>query len=216
MSSKAPLHWLRTAALDASYLVLGLPVGSATFTIAVTGFSLGAGLAITLVGIPIMLGTLVLMRWLGHAERYRAALVLGKPFASGERRLTGTVWDRSKRMLSDPVSWFATLWSVLLLPVGIAGFTVAVAVWSTALGLLSSPAWTWAVDHGDAPGEVGFFTSTAVAPTIGRALLGLALIPVAYWTSRGLALGTAQLARLLLGEREEAPTKVLPANPAVA
>lgn len=216
MTTNVPLTWLRTGALDFTYLVLGLTAGILTFTVVVTLFSTGLGLAITLVGIPILIGSLLVVRWLSAMERHRAAMVLGAPIDSPERRLEGSIWQRTKTLAGDPASWLGTLWSVLLLPIGIAGFTVAVTVWSTALGLLTSPAWNWAVDHSDAPDEIDFFTTTAVGSSALRSLLGLALVPVAYWTCRGLALGTAHLARLLLGERSEAPTQVLPGTPVAA
>src|ERR1700742_1442065 len=126
MTSKTPLTWLRNAALDSTYLVLGLAAGILTFTVVVTLFSLGLGLAVTLVGIPILIGSLLVVRWLSAMERYRAALVLGAPIASPERRLEGSVWQRTKTLVGDPSSWLGTLWAVLLLPIGIAGFSVAV------------------------------------------------------------------------------------------
>ena len=40
-------------------------------------------------------------------------------------------------------------WSVLLLPIGTFGFTVAVSLWSTALALVTSPLWYWAMPDDD-------------------------------------------------------------------
>ena len=51
----APIPRPAVMAADFTYLVLGLPLGIAAFTIAVTGLALGAGLAITLAGLPILL-----------------------------------------------------------------------------------------------------------------------------------------------------------------
>src|SRR5262245_3033727 len=41
------------------YLILGLPLGVLDFVLLVTGFSLGLGLLITLLGFPILVATLV-------------------------------------------------------------------------------------------------------------------------------------------------------------
>jgi Putative sensor len=49
--------------------LLGLPLGTAYFIWIVTGFSVGAGLAITLVGIPILTFVLANVRPLLMAER---------------------------------------------------------------------------------------------------------------------------------------------------
>lgn len=212
MTTHRPLSYVRTAGLDAAYLVLGLPIGIATFTVIVTGLSLGLGLAITLIGIPIVLATLVVARWLAALERQRTRLVLGNSIDPPERRLEGNVWKRTKTVVTDAATWLDTLWSLLLLPIGTIGFTVAVTVWSAALGMITSPIWQWAIpDDGDA--DLTFFNSTTAGYSVLRVLAGLALIPVAYWISRAFALGTAHLARLLLGERQEhspsAPTAVL-------
>lgn len=210
-----PIAYIRTAALDFVYLVLGLAAGILTFTVVVTGISTGLSLAITVIGIPILIFMLVVVRWLSAMERYRAALVLGSPIESGDRPLEGSVWGKTKTLAADPTSWLGMLWTLLLLPVGIAGFTVAVTVWSTALGLLTSPAWMWALpDDGDGP---HVFNDPGAGYSVLRFLLGLALVPIAYWVSRGFALGTAHLARLLLGKRDaSAPTQVLPSTPVTA
>ena len=129
----------------------------------------------------------------GTMERYRAALVLGAPIASADRALEGSIWQRSKTLATDPASWLGTLWSMLLLPIGIAGFTVAVTVWSTVLGLVTSPAWTWSIDNGDAPDSLEFFNSTGAGYSVLRVVLGLALVPLALcvgvrWRGRSAAI----------------------------
>ena len=195
---------LRNAGSDATYLIVGLPLGILTFTVAITGLSLAAGLAITLLGIPILLATLVVVRWFAAVERHRAALLLGESIEAPERPLQGSLWQRTKAVATDPSSWLDLLWSVLLLPLGVVGFSVAVTVWSTVLGFVSSPLWQWALpDDGDV--SLAFFNDPAAGYSVLRVLTGLALLPVAYWVSRGLALGSAQLARLLLGGQASHP-----------
>ena len=53
-----------------------MPVGIATFTVIVTGFALGFGLLITLIGIPILIAMLYVSRGMGWFERGRAKLLL--------------------------------------------------------------------------------------------------------------------------------------------
>jgi hypothetical protein len=130
-------------ALDAAYLVAGLPVGIVTFTVVVTGLSLGAGLAITLVGIPVLLGTLYLGRWMADIEQARAGWVLGAPPRRQRPAWRGGLWTRLKAAVSDPGAWRDQLWGLLLLPVGIAGFTVAVTLWSAAIGVALVPVAAW-------------------------------------------------------------------------
>jgi hypothetical protein len=192
-----PLPPLRTVALDALHLLLGLPAGIVIFTIVVTGLSVGAGLAITLVGIPILLSTLLLARGIAEVERRRARLPLSAPFQGRERRLEGTAMQRARTLATDPASWRDVLWGLLVLPVGTAGFTVAVTLWSTALGLVTSPIYWWALD-GDA-GQPALLDDPGAGYSVLRVLIGLALIPVAAWLTRATAAGSARLARALLG-----------------
>jgi hypothetical protein len=203
-------HLLRTAGLDAGYLVLGLPLGILTFTVAVTGLSLAAGLAITLVGIPVLLATLVVLRWLAALERARAALLLGEPIRGAERAWTGGPWVRTRAIATDPAAWRNALWALLLLPLGTAGFTVAVTVWSTALGFVSSPLWMWAASDEDEGAPFALLDDPSPGYAALRVLIGLTLVPLAYWICRGMALGTARLAQALLGDRRGTPAAIAP------
>src|SRR5215204_487002 len=51
------------------YMLLALPLGVAEFTFLVTAISFGFGTAITLIGIPILIGTVWAWRWLAQLER---------------------------------------------------------------------------------------------------------------------------------------------------
>src|SRR3954451_1323092 len=75
-------HWLGRLGKDSIYLVTGLPMGIITFTVAVTGWSTGLGLLITLLGFPVLLVTALALRGLSQAERARARLVLVEPLVA--------------------------------------------------------------------------------------------------------------------------------------
>jgi hypothetical protein len=192
----APIPGPRVIARDFTYLVLGLPLGILTFTLAVTGFSLAAGLAITLLGVPVLLVTLLAVRLAAAVERRRAEALLGIPMAARERPLTGGLWSRTRTIATDPASWRDALWSLVLLPIGIAGFTVAVTLWSVTLGLITSPAWYWAMPADDE--TIPLLDSTSSGYTALRVLIGLALLPTTAVACRALAAGTGRLARALL------------------
>jgi hypothetical protein len=101
----APIPGLATMGRDFTYLVLGLPLGIAAFTFAVTGLSLALGLAITLVGIPVGLATLLGCRWIARFERLRAGLVLDAPIPSSERALEGGALERARALARDRGAW---------------------------------------------------------------------------------------------------------------
>src|ERR671929_1779959 len=71
--------WATRLGLDTAYLLLGLPAGIITFTVVVTGWASALGLAITLIGLPVAMATILVSRGMANAERWRAALVLGRP-----------------------------------------------------------------------------------------------------------------------------------------
>jgi hypothetical protein len=189
---------LRTIVNDASYLLVSMPVGVAAFSLAVTGVSLAAGLAITLVGIPVLLLTLLACRGIADLERLRAAPVLGARIAATERpwRQDG-VWATTKAIVGDPAAWRDLAWSILLLPIGTATFSVAITAWSTSIGLVTSPLWYWALpDDNDA---IPLVDSTSLGWSALRVAIGLVLIPVTIGLCRALAQGTARAAAFTLG-----------------
>jgi Putative sensor len=193
----APIPRPAVMARDFTYLVLGLPIGIAAFTLVLTGLSLGAGLAITLAGIPVLLLTLLVVRGIAAIERSRANWLLGEPIAGRERRLDGSLWARTKAIAGDPASWRDTAWSFLLLPFGIANFTIAVTLWSTALGFLTSPAWFWAIPQDS--DTIPLLHSTSLGYSALRVLIGLAMLPTTAVACRALAAVNGRMARALLG-----------------
>jgi signal transduction histidine kinase len=193
--------WLTRLGLDTSYLLLGLPAGVITFTVAVTGWATALGLAITLIGLPIAMATIVVSRGMAQAERWRAALVLGEPVRGRYRPpVTGRIVDRLKALFADPQTWKDLGWHLLLLPVGIVGFTVAVCCWCWSLYCLSFPLWfkitPAAADFGDFTLDTWWWALLVFT-------VGIATLPISIALLRGTAAGTGALARLLLGADTE-------------
>jgi signal transduction histidine kinase len=185
--------WFETA-----YLLLDLPVGVIGFTVVVTGLSLGLGLLITLIGIPILTLTVLACRVAIGPELYRARL-LGLRLPPPPRvDSSGSFLRRLVRPLGDAAGWRAAAYFVLMLPVGIATFTIAVTWWATALGLLTLPAYAWSVPHGGP--QIGHSTywnepwQLALA-----ALAGAVLTLIAPWVIRGLAAVDRGMVRAFLG-----------------
>jgi signal transduction histidine kinase len=198
LSLQRPGALLRQLGLDTVYLLLALPMGILTFTVVVTGWSLALGLAITLIGLPIAMITIHTSRWMAWVERRRAALVLGETIPGVYRSSNGKFVERLKALFSDPSTWKDLAWHLLLLPVGIAGFTIAVTAWSATLGLLTMPAWWWALPKSD-PTELGLFQVDSWGHAFLAMAIGILLLPLAAALVRGTAAASGALSRIVLG-----------------
>ncbi|MGV9345300.1 sensor histidine kinase [Streptomyces spiralis] len=128
------------------YVLLGLPIGIMLFTYAVTMVSLGGGLLVTFLGIPVLAAALAGCRGFGVLERARARGLLGLEVADPEplRPKTGNgllAWTGA--VLKSGTSWRALLYAVVQFPWAVFSFVVAVTVWSVGWTLLTYPLWFW-------------------------------------------------------------------------
>src|SRR4051794_9198220 len=179
-------------------------MGILTFTLAVTGWSTGLGLLITLLGFPVLVLTALALRGLSHVERSRAALVVDEPLVARYREPAkpGFV-ARVKSMVTDAQNWRDLAWALLLLPVGIAGFTIAVTGIATVGGLIFAPAWTWALWDSADPVDLGLFHVHDIWTAFAATGVGIAAAPLALALIRGTAAGSGALAKALLAPRNE-------------
>ena len=203
-SVKTLRHWLGRLGKDSLYLTTGLPMGILTFTVAVTGWSTGLGLLITLIGFPVLLLTMFAVRGLSLVERARAGLVLDEPLIARYRQPpSGGIWVRFKTAFADAQNWRDLGWALLLLPVGIAGFTIAVVALGLVLGLVFAPLWTWPLWDAKDPVDLGLFHITNIWTSLAATAIGIAIAPLALALVRGPASATGSLARALLAPRTE-------------
>ncbi|KFN48565.1 sensor domain-containing protein [Arenimonas composti] len=120
------------------YMLLSIATGIIYFTTVVTGFSLSAGLAILIIGIPVVILFVGIVRLMALVEGRLVETMLGERMPRrplyAER---GKPWlSRIGMMFTDPRTWSTMLYQVLMLPLGILYFTVAVTVGATSLGLI--------------------------------------------------------------------------------
>lgn len=172
------------------HLVLDLPIGVATFTVAVTLVSTGAALAITIVGLPLLAATLLVARCMGRVERTRARSLLGVDVADPPAS------PRGLRRLSDPAGWRAVGYAVVMLPLGVVTSTVAMTGWATALSALAYPAYAPFLDHSSV--SINDVIISGPGWQIATSLTGAVLLLVMPTVVRGLArLDAAAVRRLL-------------------
>ncbi|HVR77047.1 MAG TPA: sensor domain-containing protein [Acidimicrobiia bacterium] len=124
------------------YSLLGLPIGIFGFTVVVTSFALGLGLVITLLGIPVLVATLILVRAMATMERRLAWSLLD---ASMPRRPPmrpssyGSFWQHLLDLFSARQTWREIGFILLRLPLGIVGFTIAIALIGLMFGGFAMP-----------------------------------------------------------------------------
>ena len=122
------------------YMLLSLATGIAYFTIVVTGLSLSVGLAVLIIGVPVAILFVGIVRALSLVEGRMVEVMLGERMPRrplyAER---GKPWlERIGAMFTDPRTWSTMLYQVLMLPLGIVYFTVIVTLMSVSLALVAA------------------------------------------------------------------------------
>jgi hypothetical protein len=174
--------------------LLGLPLGIAYFTWLVTGLATGLGLAITIVGIPILTLVLATVRPLLEAERAMANALLGTDIEPVRLAPQGEgLWGRFKAYWKDSTTWKGVGYLLARFPVGVFTFSVAVSAYATAGFLISAP--IVAPFHAI---ELGIWEPDTVLEGLALVPLGLITLVAAGWISEGMAAMSRGLARGLI------------------
>lgn len=182
-------------------LVLDGVLGVVWFTWVVTMMASSAGLAITLLGIPLLAVTVRSGRVIGAVERTRVRVLLGVeiPPPAALERASG-VWPRLRAALGDVSGWKGLAYGVVMLPWGVLAFSVTVVLWSVGVGLLTAPLWDWAVPDGGIT-SVGTYEFTGwgrVGVLTGGVVVGAVVLLVAPRIIGWVTLGHEALVRSLL------------------
>ncbi len=109
------------------YLLLAFPLGIFYFVFLITGFSLGFGLLITLMGIPILVGMMAASYGLGEFERLTTNQMLETsiPHTGRISRAEG-FWQKLKELVVSSETWKRVFYLLLKFPFGIVGFVFVV------------------------------------------------------------------------------------------
>ncbi|HUY99178.1 MAG TPA: sensor domain-containing protein [Thermomicrobiaceae bacterium] len=202
-SLRNPLRLLVSAEpwLALIFALLSFVLGVLWFTVLVTLLSAGIGMAITLVGLPLLAGTMLLWTSGARLERARVRALLGVKIENPYRPLpAGSIWPRLKVRLADPHTWLDLLYLFLLFPIGIAEFVIAVVMVSVVAAAVTMPAYYRA-----APIEIFNGQPVDTLPkALATALLGLSFLVALPYVLVGLGRGHAWLAGALLGVNREA------------
>jgi len=188
------------------YVMLGLPLGILMFTFAVTMVSLGAGLLITFLGVPVLAAALA--GCLGSLERARARGLLGVEVAEPEplrtRKHGAMAWMGA--VLKSGASWRHLLYAVVQFPWSVFSFVVALNFWAYGWALLTYPLWFWVFPmyggqdglqlYGDDTHSIYLDNPFEITVT---ALVGLLFTMATPWIVRALTTVDRLMVRGLLG-----------------
>jgi hypothetical protein len=205
--------------LNVLFQILAFPLGLFYFIFLVTGLSVGLGLVIVWVGIPILL-VMAGAWWLfGAFERLQANLLLGAAVSAPPRAWEDAngVWGKIKAHFGSSATWKDLLYLLAKMAYGIVSFTLLVTLASMDFGivawLVASPiAHIWNVHI------FTFGNGQGWAPPLWLALLTIPVAIFALFLSLHIINGwgwvCARWAELLFGQQEASTRPATVAQPA--
>ena len=190
----SPRTWLAVI-----HLLAGLVIGIVSFTLVVTGISLGiALLPVFLVGIAVLVAVIWLAGMFARAERTRFAVLLGTEIPGPPPRPDEpTGWRRLNLLFLARSTWLPSVYALVRLPLSVIEAVVVSSVWGIGLALLTLPAYNGALPGGSA--HLGSFALNNAAWVALGVATGVALLLGAPPLTRVVAAGDAVVARWLLG-----------------
>ncbi|MER7439495.1 sensor histidine kinase [Micromonospora avicenniae] len=194
----------RQLLLDSGYVLLGLPLALASFVVLLAGTALGIGLMVTVIGLPVLAGTLYAARGLADIERLRLPSVLHQPRVRPHYRAAepgASAWRRIFVPIADAQSWLDLAHGIFKLIVTVSTFVVTVVWWAGAVGGTLYWVYDWALprspDETDLAELLGLGSSTLSRVGLYTAVgvFFLITLPIVV---RGCALLQASFSRAML------------------
>jgi len=123
------------------YMMLSMATGIFYFTWAVAGLSISIGTSILIFGLAFAVLFFGTVRVLSLVEGRIIEVMLGErmPRRPVYAERGKPVWERIKAMFVDPRTWSTLLYMLLMLPLGIVYFTIAVTGTTVSLALMVAP-----------------------------------------------------------------------------
>ncbi len=123
------------------YMLLSMATGIFYFTFVVTGISLSLGLSILIIGIPIALLFLGLVKVLSLVEGRIVEVMLGERMPRRPDYPSADLgfWARVRDLVTDGRTWTTMLYFVMMLPLGILYFTAVVTGLSLSISFIVAP-----------------------------------------------------------------------------
>ncbi|MHC4536098.1 MAG: sensor domain-containing protein [Planctomycetota bacterium] len=193
--------------LNLFYLLLAFPLGLFYFVFLVTGLSLGVGLLIIWIGIPILLFMLVALWGLTAFERQLAILLLHVDISPMSRETAERrgVWALFKAHLSNPVTWQGLVYLFAKFPLGILSFVVVITSIALTAGLVAAPIiylLPWGLSSPDVMYTLGVWDVDTLGEALICSIVGIGVGVISLHVMNALAFVLGRFAQLMLGVAE--------------
>jgi len=203
------------------YLLGYLAVGWFLFAIAVAVAVGGAGLSVTLAGLPVLVAAAATIRWCADVERARLRPMVDGPVAGRYRPVAGSgVMAQLRTRWRDPATWRDVAYVVGLFVPLLALDTIVLAVWWASLAAITLPIWyrvPWQTIHAVRyhGSQLGYFPNGPHGPggwglyvdTLPKALAVAGVCLILFLIFNYILVATARahaaVARGLLGPAED-------------
>jgi hypothetical protein len=175
------------------YMLLSLATGIFYFTVVVTGVSTAGGMLFLIIGVPLFLLVLGIVRAMSLFESRLVEGLLGTRMPRRERAdpPAASILERIGFWIRDGRTWASMAYMILMLPLGIVYFTIAVTGLAVGFGLIGTPFGDWARDqtffwHG---AEYTWSIPTWAMPiaVVAGLLVLLLMLHLIRWIGRGHA-----------------------------
>jgi hypothetical protein len=189
--------------LNLAWLLLAFPLGTAYFILLITGFSLGLGFMVTLLGIPVLLATLLAVRACAAFERGLMNALLGTAFPPDPivpAPAPGIV-PRITALVTSPTTWKGLGYLFLKFPIGILTFCLGLTLTTIPLYFICLPIYYCWTDFYYAP----YHRVTSLVGALFLVPIGVLLVPVCLHAINGMTALYRAFARALLSP--ETPTR---------
>ncbi|GAB2946314.1 sensor histidine kinase [Micromonospora polyrhachis] len=195
---------LRQLGTDSGYVLLGFPLALASFVVLVVGFAAGVGLAVVVIGLPILAGTLRMARVWADIERLRMAPVLRQPRIRPVYRTAepgASVWRRIFTPITDAQSWLDLAHGVLNLITSLIAFAFTLVWWVAAAAGSLYWAYDWMLPYD--PDNIELTELLGLGDSAGARIVLNSAIGIFFLLTlpivvRGCALLRARFSRTLL------------------
>ena len=192
------------------YMLLALATGILYFTVVVVGLSLSAGLAVLIVGVPFFLAFIAIARVIALGEGRLLEAITGermprRPVHPGP---PATWWTRIIEMLKDLRTWTTLAYLLLMLPLGVVYFSIAITVLCLCAAFIATPLAVLAnyvgwihgdvFDHVRLGDDILWSTGHPVFSGVLWFVVGVALLTLFMHAARALVRGHTLLAKSLL------------------